>query len=112
MKRIESVTRSPVYSHLSESLTGVSVIRAYKCSQRFLETAHRHIDKTCTFAYATTVAQRYGLADSDMFKFQLISFSIYCSVNYLNKMNQRNVFEIQQIYCICLYHYDLFPGSS
>ena len=62
MKRIESVTRSPVYSHLSESLTGSTVIRAYKCSQRFLETAHRHIDKNCTYAYATTVAQRYGIS--------------------------------------------------
>ncbi|KAG0353958.1 Multidrug resistance-associated protein 1, partial [Mortierella sp. AD032] len=36
-KRIESVAKSPMYQHFSETLSGVSTIRASGCSQRFID---------------------------------------------------------------------------
>uniref|UniRef100_T1K6F1 ABC-type glutathione-S-conjugate transporter n=2 Tax=Tetranychus urticae TaxID=32264 RepID=T1K6F1_TETUR len=44
LKRIESVTRSPVYSHFSETVSGATSIRAYDCSERFINECYHRVD--------------------------------------------------------------------
>ncbi|KAI9203555.1 P-loop containing nucleoside triphosphate hydrolase protein [Polychytrium aggregatum] len=44
LKRLDSVSRSPVYSLLSETLNGVSTIRAYGDQQRFTDMVFERID--------------------------------------------------------------------
>ncbi|KAJ3161243.1 hypothetical protein HK101_000842 [Irineochytrium annulatum] len=44
LKRLESTTRSPIYSIFSESLTGAATIRAYGAEARFMKENFRRLD--------------------------------------------------------------------
>ena len=39
LERLESVTRSPVFSHFGETLEGASTIRAFRAESQFFATA-------------------------------------------------------------------------
>jgi ABC-type multidrug transport system fused ATPase/permease subunit len=44
LKRLHSVTRSPIYSQFNESMNGAMTIRAFGCQQRFLEENNVNLD--------------------------------------------------------------------
>ena len=44
LQRCDATSRSPVYAHFSESLTGVETIRAFGYQQRFAEKSDSQID--------------------------------------------------------------------
>lgn len=56
LRRLDSVTRSPIYSHFSETVTGLSVIRAFEHQQRFLKQSEKGIDtnQKCVFSWITS----------------------------------------------------------
>uniref|UniRef100_A0AAR2KQA3 Cystic fibrosis transmembrane conductance regulator n=1 Tax=Pygocentrus nattereri TaxID=42514 RepID=A0AAR2KQA3_PYGNA len=56
VKRLESTTRSPVFSHLSSSLQGLWTIRAFKAEERFQQTfdAHQDLHSEAWFLFLTT----------------------------------------------------------
>ncbi|XP_053311343.1 ATP-binding cassette sub-family C member 4 [Spea bombifrons] len=56
IKRLESTTRSPVFSHLSSSLQGLWTIRAFKAEQRFQELfdAQQDLHSEAWFLFLTT----------------------------------------------------------
>ena len=44
LRRLESTTRSPIYSHFGETLSGVGTIRAYAADDRFINETESRVD--------------------------------------------------------------------
>ncbi|XP_039741515.1 multidrug resistance-associated protein 1 [Pteropus medius] len=59
LKRLESVSRSPVYSHFNETLLGVSVIRAFADQERFIRQSDLKVDENQKAYYPSIVANRW-----------------------------------------------------
>lgn len=59
LKRLESVTRSPIYSHFGESISGQSVIRAYDDKKRFTVESELKVDFNQAISYQTIIANRW-----------------------------------------------------
>ncbi|GFQ80003.1 multidrug resistance-associated protein 1 [Trichonephila clavata] len=59
LKRLESTTRSPVYSHFSETVTGASSIRAYEASNIFMSHSNQLVDINHESYYPSLGASRW-----------------------------------------------------
>ncbi|XP_062269512.1 multidrug resistance-associated protein 1-like [Platichthys flesus] len=59
LRRLEAVSRSPVYSHFNETVQGAAVIRAFGEQQRFVRQAHRRIDRNQEAYFPRFVATRW-----------------------------------------------------
>nr|XP_045598586.1 ATP-binding cassette sub-family C member 3-like isoform X1 [Procambarus clarkii] len=55
LKRIESVAKSPIYSHFGECVQGASIIRAFKKQDNFIHTSHMKTDY-CLQAFMANLA--------------------------------------------------------
>jgi len=59
LKRIESVTRSPIYAHFSETLSGVATIRAYNKQALFTIENENKVDYNLQAYYPSVAANRW-----------------------------------------------------
>ncbi|MCI4394913.1 hypothetical protein PGIGA_G00174300 [Pangasianodon gigas] len=59
LRRLDSVSRSPIYSHFGETVAGLSVIRAYRHQERFLEHNKVTIDNNLKSIYPWIVSNRW-----------------------------------------------------
>jgi len=57
MQRIESISRSPVFNHLAETLNGATTIRAFSLQNQWLETAYQRIEWAHRAKFAAEVVQ-------------------------------------------------------
>ncbi|KAB7499300.1 Multidrug resistance-associated protein 1, partial [Armadillidium nasatum] len=59
LKRIESVSRSPIYSHFGETIQGASSIRAYGKQDEFILSSEQKVDFNQVSYYPSVIANRW-----------------------------------------------------
>ncbi|KFQ70893.1 Multidrug resistance-associated protein 1, partial [Phaethon lepturus] len=59
LRRIEAASRSPIYSHISETFQGSSIIRAYKDQWRFILKNNFLVDENQRICFPGAVADRW-----------------------------------------------------
>jgi ATP-binding cassette, subfamily C (CFTR/MRP), member 1 len=58
LRRLNSTTRSPIFSHFGETLNGVSTVRAYNVQDKFIEVMNNKIDENLSYYYPDNVSNR------------------------------------------------------
>ncbi|KAL3887247.1 hypothetical protein ACJMK2_027191, partial [Sinanodonta woodiana] len=82
LKRIESTTRSPIYTQFGETLTGASTIRAYGLSQTFIDLSRDKVDYNLVSYYAGIVSNRWlGLRLEFLGNFIIVAAAMFAVVS-------------------------------
>ena len=55
---MESITRSPIYSHFSETLQGTTTIRAYGLQGNFIQKANDMVDTNQICYFPSVISNR------------------------------------------------------
>ncbi|XP_058820090.1 multidrug resistance-associated protein 1-like [Topomyia yanbarensis] len=80
LKRLESVTRSPIYSHFGESINGQSTIRAFNEQTRFTSESEAKVDYNQKVAYPTILAGRWIAVRLDIIGSLVVLFAALFAV--------------------------------
>lgn len=75
LKRLESVTRSPIYSHFGETVTGVQAIRAYGQQERFISESEHKVDVNQICYYPSIISNRWLAVRLEMIGNLIILFA-------------------------------------
>jgi ABC-type multidrug transport system fused ATPase/permease subunit len=59
LRRLNSASRSPIFSHFGETLTGVTTIRAFGAQERFIDEMNKKIDENLIYFYPDQVSNRW-----------------------------------------------------
>jgi ATP-binding cassette subfamily C (CFTR/MRP) protein 1 len=86
LKRLESITRSPIYSHFSETLSGVATIRAYEVRESFINESDDRVDTNQTTVYPNIASNRWLSIRLEMVANIITLFSAIFAVLYRNDL--------------------------
>lgn len=80
LKRLESVSRSPIYSHFGETVTGASAIRAFGEQERFIRESEKKVDYNQVCYYPSIIANRWLAVRLEMIGNLIILFAALFAV--------------------------------
>ncbi|XP_004616472.1 ATP-binding cassette sub-family C member 2 [Sorex araneus] len=87
LRRLDSVTRSPIYSHFSETVSGLSVIRAFEHQQRFLQHNERGIDTNQKCVFSWIISNRWLAVRLELVGNMIVFFASLLMVIYRETLN-------------------------
>ncbi len=87
LRRIDSTSRSPVYNHFSETINGVSSIRAFGASQKFIKESNERVDFNNMHYYPSFCASRWLAIRLEFFGYTIVFLSALLAVFSKNSSN-------------------------
>lgn len=91
LRRLESVSRSPIYSHFSETLSGVATIRAYDVSKQFIHESDERVDQNQRCFYPNVASNRWLSVRLELIANFIILFSAFFAVYYRHNLEPGTV---------------------
>lgn len=70
LQRLESVTRSPIYAHFSETLNGIVTVRAFRLGGHFTRTSDGMMEVNAAAYLTQKLAQMWCVATTESASFQ------------------------------------------
>ncbi|KAJ3223083.1 hypothetical protein HK099_001564 [Clydaea vesicula] len=80
LKRLDSIMRSPFYSHFGESLQGIATIRAYKEQSRFIAVLDERLNNTNSPYYLLVTSSQWLSVRLQLIGAFLVFFASLCGV--------------------------------
>jgi ABC-type multidrug transport system fused ATPase/permease subunit len=105
IKRLEAVVRSPLYSHVSNTLLGLSTIHALKKEDMFIEWFHTYQNENTKGWSAYITSTRWFGLRVDVFSALFIAIVAFLAIplsSVENLMIMRNLIGLSLVYCISL----------
>lgn len=87
LRRLDSVTRSPIYSHFSETVSGLPVIRAFEHQQRFLKHNEITIDTNQKCVFSWIISNRWLAVRLEFIGNMIVFCSSLMMVIYRNTLS-------------------------
>ncbi|KAJ6590007.1 hypothetical protein DFH09DRAFT_1359037 [Mycena vulgaris] len=83
LRRMESNSRSPIFSDFGELLQGIVTVRAFSAEKRFLDNLHKRVDNTTGFWYTFWMTNRWLLLNFDFLGSMAVFFTAMFSIHVL-----------------------------
>ncbi|XP_063171212.1 ATP-binding cassette sub-family C member 6 isoform X2 [Candoia aspera] len=80
LKRLEAASRSPIYSHISETFDGSSLIRAYGAQQRFISQNDVKVDENHRVSFPGVAADRWLATNIEFLGNTIVLFAALLAV--------------------------------
>jgi ABC-type multidrug transport system fused ATPase/permease subunit len=87
LRRIDSTSRSPVYNHFSETISGVSSIRAFGASRKFIKESNERVDFNNMHYFPSFVASRWLAIRLEFFGYTIVFLSALFAVLSRNTLS-------------------------